>query len=200
MKKVIYLFQGDSITDCNRNQHDFYGLGDGYVSILQERHPDLLILNRGISGNRVNELILRWQTDVMDIHPSVLSIYIGINDIWHHHEWGKPYSIDAFTSMYQQLIDQTLAKKPNTKLLLISPFVLKMGHYKAVWQKDLDDIIQAVHELSNKNKTLYLSLTDVFNEAVKTHSMDDLTWDGVHPKTLGHELIATAIEHILHMK
>jgi acyl-CoA thioesterase I len=197
MKKSIYLFQGDSITDCNRNRNQKNGLGDGYVSVLQARHPELLIFNRGVSGDRVNELIERWQHDTLDIQPDVLSIYIGINDVWHHHEWGKPFSIHTFKSMYQDLIDQTRYKKPDTKILLISPFVLKTGHYKDIWQQDIHDIIQTVEDLAKRNQTYYLALQKVFDEANQVYTMEELTWDGVHPKPLGHEWIATSIEKVL---
>lgn len=197
MKKRVYLFQGDSITDCNRDRSQQDSLGDGYVSILQSRHPELKVINRGISGDRVNELLERWQIDALNLKPSVISIYIGINDVWHHHEWGKPYAIESFVEMYQQLIDQIKKQDPSTTICLISPFVLKIGHYKDVWQKDIDDIIEAVKTLSKRNKTLYLSLSDLFKLANQTYSAEDLTWDGVHPKPLGHELIASAIEKVL---
>lgn len=197
MKKTIYLFQGDSITDCNRDRNQLISLGDGYVKVLQTRHPELIIYNQGISGDRVNELIERWDTDTLKWKPDVLSVYIGINDVWHHHEWGKPYTIESFTSMYQRLIDQTRSNFRHTKILLISPFVLKMGHYKAIWQRDIDDIILAVEGLAKRNQTLYLALQPIFDEANKVYTMEELTWDGVHPKLLGHELIASAIEKVL---
>lgn len=199
MKKPIYLFQGDSITDCNRNRQSQADLGDGYVSILQELNQELNIINRGISGDRVNELLERWKEDALDLHPEVISIYIGINDVWHHHEWGKPYSISSFITMYQQLIDQIKKQNPKTTILLISPFVLKTGHYKAIWQKDIDDIIQAVEHLAKLNKTLYLSLSEAFDVASQTYSTDELTWDGVHPKPLGHKWIASQIEKVLNL-
>jgi acyl-CoA thioesterase I len=199
MKKPIYLFQGDSITDCNRNRSQIDSLGDGYVSILQSRHPKLSIINRGISGDRVNELLERWQEDALNLNPDVISIYIGINDVWHHHEWGKPYSISSFITMYQTLIDQIRQQNPFTKICLISPFVLKMGHYKEVWQKDIDEIIEAVDRLSKHNQTLYLSLSEVFRQANLTYTAEELTWDGVHPKNIGHEIIAIAIEKVLNI-
>ncbi len=197
MKKPIYLFQGDSITDCNRDRNQEKSLGDGYVNVLQSRHPELSIYNKGISGDRVNELIERWENDTLALKPDVLSIYIGINDVWHHHEWGKPYSIETFTDMYQSLIDRILSSKRDTKILLISPFVLKMGHYKDIWQDDIDDIILAVETLAKRNQTVYLALQPVFDQANQVYTMEELTWDGVHPKLLGHELIASAIEKVL---
>lgn len=200
MKKPVYLFQGDSITDCNRDRNNPDGLGDGYVSMLKERYPFMEIKNRGVSGDRVNELLVRWKSDVLELKPDVLSIYIGINDLWHHHVWGKPYTLASFEQMYQSLIDETRYHLPHVKLLLISPFALKMGHFQSSWQKDLDDIIKTVKSLSEKNKTLYLSLSDVFSQAENTYDKEDLTWDGVHPKPLGHAMIADHVSKILSMK
>lgn len=91
------LFQGDSITDARRDKkadkaNDANGLGNGYPffaagEILRD-HADLKleIFNRGISGNKVPDLEARWQADCLDLKPNVLSILIGVNDIWQKDE------------------------------------------------------------------------------------------------------------------
>src|SRR5690554_5891653 len=82
------LFIGDSITDCGRRQ-DPEGIGSGYPRLVRDylsaKDPDNapVVLNTGISGNRVTCLQERWKTDVLDLKPDVLSIKIGINDVWH---------------------------------------------------------------------------------------------------------------------
>ncbi|MGJ8639625.1 MAG: GDSL-type esterase/lipase family protein [Opitutaceae bacterium] len=84
------LFVGDSITACGRarpvGRSD--SLGDGYVqlveSLIAAEYPEqsIEILNTGISGNRITDLELRWQEDVLRLEPNWLSIMIGINDVW----------------------------------------------------------------------------------------------------------------------
>ena len=88
------LFQGDSITDAGRDKkkevaNEQKSSGRGYAwmaaSQLLISKPDhnLTIHNRGISGNKVHQLDARWQKDCLDIKPNILSILIGVNDIWH---------------------------------------------------------------------------------------------------------------------
>ena len=94
-KEMQFLFQGDSITDARRNKNmevhpnNTQGLGDGYPFLIAGEllleHPELnlKIYNRGISGNKVPDLQNRWKKDCLEIKPAVLSILIGVNDMWH---------------------------------------------------------------------------------------------------------------------
>jgi lysophospholipase L1-like esterase len=87
-KDTCLLFQGDSITDGNRgrNQDPNHILGHGYVFLIGARNgaalpeKNLTFLNRGISGNTVQELARRWRQDTLDLQPDLLSILIGVND------------------------------------------------------------------------------------------------------------------------
>lgn len=86
------LMIGDSITDCGRARPiadaASYGLGDGYVNLLNafftanSPQSRLRIINMGTSGNTVRDLAARWQSDVIALNPDWLSIMIGINDVW----------------------------------------------------------------------------------------------------------------------
>ncbi len=94
-KNDTVLFQGDSITDMGRSRdtaaspNNASALGVGYASlagleVLVDRPDDgLKVFNRGISGNKVYQLAERWDADCLDLKPNVLSILIGVNDIWH---------------------------------------------------------------------------------------------------------------------
>ncbi|MFG2832475.1 GDSL-type esterase/lipase family protein [Streptomyces sp. NPDC048434] len=79
------MFTGDSITDCQRLESED-GLGLGYpLRVAGEwgfRHPDRPVtwLNSAISGHKVRDLENRWQTDVLDARPDVMSILVGVND------------------------------------------------------------------------------------------------------------------------
>jgi lysophospholipase L1-like esterase len=84
------LFQGDSITDGNRGRSSDpnHILGHGYAFVLAARFGEefaerrLVFLNRGVSGDTVTNLVRRWKTDTLDLQPDVLSILIGINDLF----------------------------------------------------------------------------------------------------------------------
>lgn len=87
-KGMVFLFQGDSITDGNRgrNNDPNHIMGHGYAFSIASRlgadYPEkqFQFYNRGISGNTILDLAQRWQTDTIDLQPDVLSILIGAND------------------------------------------------------------------------------------------------------------------------
>ena len=103
------LFTGDSITDCCRREAGVSSLGNGYVSFvaaeLLERYSqlNLNIINTGINGNTTRDILARWQPDCIDRKPDILSILIGINDLWRNYEPSK-------------LADAVSAKKIRNKL------------------------------------------------------------------------------------
>src|SRR4051812_7048232 len=88
------LFIGDSLTDCGWKT-DPEQLGAGYVRLVRDwllaASPATapLVLNRGISGNKIPDLQQRWKSDVLDLAPDVLSVFIGINDVWHSFTPGR---------------------------------------------------------------------------------------------------------------
>ena len=82
------LFTGDSITDCGSSlSEDINFLGHGYpifiASLLGISHPELELtfVNTGVSGNRIGDLAERWERDVLNHKPQILSVQIGINDV-----------------------------------------------------------------------------------------------------------------------
>ena len=83
--KQTIEFIGDSITDCGRRDPTLSPLGDGYVrlihDLLQAGYPELRlnVINKGISGNTVLDLKSRWRSDVLEISPDWLFIFIGVN-------------------------------------------------------------------------------------------------------------------------
>ena len=83
-----FLFQGDSITDAGRGDYESpRATGNGYPRLLEADLTFCLkeseVLNCGISGNRVVDLLARWKKDCLNLKPDVLTILIGVNDVWH---------------------------------------------------------------------------------------------------------------------
>ncbi len=83
------LFIGDSITDSSRDYGNSDDLGKGYAQLiaayLLNKYPayDLKFYNRGINGNKVADLKERWEEDCLELNPDVVSILVGVNDVWH---------------------------------------------------------------------------------------------------------------------
>ena len=82
------LFQGDSITDAGRSRDNDQYIGTGYPLLVKSelgyKFPGKYeFINRGISGNRIVDLYARIKADIINIKPDVMSILIGVNDVWH---------------------------------------------------------------------------------------------------------------------
>lgn len=195
--QAVVLFQGDSITDCGRNRETGADLGKGYAlmtaGLFQSKYPEKQVkfINRGISGNRVKDLQNRWQQDCIDLKPTWVSIYIGINDTWRRYDRNDPTSTESYAAGYRDLIVQT-KEKLDAKLILIEPFVLPVPEDRKNWREDLDPKINVVRELAREFNALYVPLDGLFAQASTQASPAYWAPDGVHPSPAGHALIANA--------
>jgi len=189
------LFQGDSITDANRNRWEPHDLGTGYVMMVAQKfsteHPEinLKFLNRGISGNRIKDLKERWQKDCLNLKPDIVSIMIGANDTLATFFWGEPTPIEDFEKDYAYIIGQT-QKKLNTQIVLMEPFILPFSEETTNLRNDLNSRIEVVKKLAEKFKAELVQLDSVFSVALKEKPPEFWSTDGVHPTPAGHALIA----------
>ncbi|OKP82499.1 SGNH/GDSL hydrolase family protein [Paenibacillus sp. P32E] len=193
----IILFQGDSITDWGRNYEDPSSLGVGYALMIAARlgllYPEkkLSFFNRGISGNRAADLQKRWDKDCLELKPTVVSIYIGINDTWRRFDSGEETTAAQFEASYRDLIERTLAAT-SAKLVLVEPFVLPVPEDRKGWRQDLDPKIHVVRELAREYGAVLVPLDGLF--AAASVKAESAFWapDGVHPSPAGHALITDA--------
>ena len=182
----VILFQGDSITDCERNREDPDSLGDGYVNLITEilagmySQSNLKFINRGISGDKIRDLQLRWDADCIDIKPDILSILIGVNDT-------LITPTELFEEEYRMLLKRT-TRELNSKIILCEPFLL-LGDNNA-YRDDLNPKIEIVHRLSEEFSTRLLPLDKIFRKSCSLHPPEYWAPDGVHPTPAGHALIA----------
>jgi lysophospholipase L1-like esterase len=195
------LFQGDSITDGGRgrNNDQNHILGHSYAFLVAAKYgaayPErkLEFLNRGISGNKVPDLLNRWQTNTISLQPTVVSILIGVNDIWHPLNANQEVSVAKYEESYDQLIAQTVAALPNAKIILLEPFITP-GRATSpkweIWQGHVKDFQAVVAKLGAKYKTPVVKLQRVFDEASKSAPAEYWVFDGVHPTYAGNQLIA----------
>lgn len=200
VNKVI-LFQGDSITDGNRGRDDDpnHILGHSYAYIiggklgneLADKH--LKFYNRGVSGDRISDLYARWNEDAISIQPDIISILIGVNDIWRTMK-GEPSGVtDRFERAYRHVLEETIEVMPQTKLILVEPFILRTGapaEQWEAWEKCITHYQNIVHELAQQFHAVHVPLQDAFNEATQRADAAYWLWDGVHPTAAGHDLIA----------
>lgn len=202
-KNLVFLFQGDSITDGNRGRSPDpnHILGHGYAFSIAGRvgadfaESNHSFYNRGISGNRVTDLKNRWQADTLDIRPDVLSILIGINDtsmLVNKPEVGDP-DIDLFETTYRDILTQTKKQNPDTLFVLCLPFVYAVSKVKDNWEKYNDTVASLtvrIKKLASEFNTVVVDFPAVFDKAIKRAPVEYWIWDGIHPTVPGHELMA----------
>ncbi|MBO5421376.1 MAG: SGNH/GDSL hydrolase family protein [Clostridia bacterium] len=196
----IILFQGDSITDGNRgrNQDLNHIHGHGYQYILaSEMYADnfdknIEVVNRGISGNRISDLYGRWQEDCILINPTIVSILVGINDLNFSFENGIGSDPERYRKIYRLLLDEILEKKPDTLIVIMEPFfgISKNVEYSNFMKKNVSAYSQIAKEVAEEHGAVFVPLQDMFDESAQTTDIFNLLWDGVHPTTGGHQLIA----------
>ena len=201
----VILFQGDSITDASRNRdekssNNTKALGTGYAFLagahLLHAHPakNLQLFNRGISGNKVYQLAERWDTDCLDLKPTVLSILIGVNDFWHMINGKYDGTIETYRTDYKALLQRTREKLPDVKLIIGEPFAVP--GIKAVdeqWFPRFSEYQEAARELADQFKATFIPYQSVFDKASKLATGSHWTHDGVHPSLAGSQLMAEAV-------
>jgi acyl-CoA thioesterase I len=190
------LFIGDSITDCGRRT-DAEHVGSGYVRLVRDylaaRDPAgaPIVINRGISGNKMPDLQKRWQRDVIDESPDVLSVFVGINDVWHGlPPRGQGCDIDDYVAGYRDILAQTRAALPRCELVLCEPSVLWLSEHPGA-NRRLRPYVDAVHSIGKEfGAGCVVRLHEAFTRAGSIRPNIAWTTDGVHPTSTGHMLIA----------
>ena len=189
------LFTGDSITDCGRVREDAQHLGVGYAAWtaahLQARlaSPQLKIFNRGISGNRVCDLLKRVEPDLLALQPTVVSILIGINDTWRRYDSGDATEAKAFEQDYRILLEK-IAQNLKARVVLLEPFLLHVPEDRSAWREDLNPKIDVTRKLAIEFGAELLPLDGLFAQAATQAPAAYWADDGVHPSAAGHALIA----------
>src|SRR5262245_59940624 len=124
------LFSGDSLTDCGRTT-DSEKVGHGYVRMIRDwlvaRNPanSPQVINVGTSGNKIPDLVKRWQRDVIDHQPHVVSIMIGINDVWHgFYPDRQGCGIEQYTAGYRDILTRLKTALPGCAIVLCEPSVI----------------------------------------------------------------------------
>ena len=199
---LIFLFQGDSITDGNRGRSadQNHIMGHGYAFSVASRigadfyDRDFVFYNRGISGNKLTDLQKRWTTDTLELKPDVLSILIGINDtaatIDKSAEATTP---DQFETIYRNLLDESRRANPNILVVLGLPFVYPVGKRKENWEQWRDDTAArqvVVRKLATDFGAVLVDYPAMLDKAISRKNAEYWVWDGIHPTVFAHELMA----------
>ena len=195
MKKVKILFQGDSITDAGRDRRNYHNMGRGYPKYASEHiaseFPEIEFefINFGISGNRTSQLFDRLYKDAIEFQPDVISVLIGIIDIWHSYGGEKIATTDEQFALNYRCILERLKKETNAKIVMLAPFLLDKEPHEGM-RADLERRLPTVRALAEEYADVYVPLDKHFEEALKTQP-EPLFYsnDGVHPNDNGRMFI-----------
>ena len=200
----VVLFQGDSITDAGRSREHASvpnkqeGMGSGYAwlagagLLTSLAGSQLSVFNRGISGHKVFQLAARWDADCLDLKPDLISILIGVNDIWHARGGNYDGTVEIYERDYMALIERTRAALPDATLVLCEPFVLRCGAVDDTWFPEFDHYRAAARRVSEAHGTLWVPFQSLFDQAVQYAPPAHWAGDGVHPSSAGAALMAHA--------
>ncbi len=199
MKKI--LFMGDSITCAGRTSDSDCHLGYGYATLISAAlghdKPNCYIFqNRGVGGNRVTDILARIKKDIINLAPDYMSILIGVNDVWHE-MYGRCDGVEQelFEQYYDMLISQIIKSCPNTKIMIIEPFLLHGTATDGEWdtfRAEVEKRAEAAKRISDKFDLPFVPLMKRFDDAATIASPEHWTLDGVHPTASGHEIIKRA--------
>ena len=193
------LFQGDSITDCGRITSGGAGYpkdlwGPGYAGMIAtqlmgDQPGKWEVINRGISGNRIVDLYARWRIDALNFRPDIISMLIGVNDTGHEICNHNGVDVPRYDMIYRMIMDWTLEANPETKFVLMEPFVFPMGNVNDEWIKDVNLRRDVVRKIAEDYKQIFVPLQNVFDAALNEAPQDYWIADGIHPTPAGHRLI-----------
>ena len=178
------LFQGDSVTDGERDRSNPHDMGEGYPkyasAMLQDSFPktDFEFVNLGISGKRTSDLVDRLSSDFVEINPDITVLMIGINDVWHHYSHGIETTDAQFEENLRTVLS-AIREKTHSRLLLVQPILLDVED-KRTFREELARKHSIVRRLADEYADAYLPMDDILR-AETTEEPTYYAADGVHP-------------------
>jgi lysophospholipase L1-like esterase len=203
-KGTRFVFQGDSITDGGRRRTGDLNhvYGHGYMYLIASRlgadYPDrgYEFYNRGVSGERSIDLPRRWKDDTLDLRPDVLSVLVGVNDIFRELIGQGGASPEQFEASLELMIGEARAVLPRIRILICEPFFLPVGErggaMEGFWREEIGKRQEIARSVARSKACAFAPLQGMFEEACGAAAPEYWIWDGIHPTAAGHELIARA--------
>ena len=212
--KVVFL--GDSITEAGIYDKEVgVPSGDtlifpkytGFITLLKKDiEDDIELIGKGVSGDKVSNLLERYKKDVLSLNPDIVFIYIGINDVWHKYSFGTGTDIIFYENGLRKIIADI--KNKGARVILCTPTVIgeNKGEFTLVnefkdietmeiMNGDLDAYSDVIRKLASELNTDLLDLREIFMNYISENNPNNessgiTTYDGVHLNDLGNKLIA----------
>jgi len=196
-KNQTILFTGDSITDCGHFDPAYRPFGAGYVHfaanylLAKYPHLNLNIINTGISGNTTRDLLSRSQQDIVAHKPDVLSVLIGINDIWRRYDTPNDPALAVYPNEYEYNYREILSlakQNGNPQIILMEPFLFCTDTNNTMFE-GLPAYIDIVHKLAEEFDAIIVPLQSSFDAIADDVPSEKWADDMVHPFIWAHEWI-----------
>jgi lysophospholipase L1-like esterase len=187
--KIVAI--GDSITAQGGYLRDI-------DAVLTQQYPDLKIppvVNKGVSGQKAEDLIKRFEKDVVAHKPAYVTISIGINDVWHRLKGPHDEKVLAkYTENVSKMVD--LAQTAGIKVILLAPTIIQ-ENAKAEGNERLLMYVEAEKKIAAEKKCQFVDLHQMFLDALTKKPAGEkgnwLTADGVHMKPPGDAIMAIGV-------
>ena len=193
------IFFGDSITLLGIKPN-------GYITIIKDsltkKFPSIEIIGAGIGGNKVPDLQARIDKDVIAKKPTIVVVYIGINDVWHFITPGQTGTLkDVYESGLEEIIGKI--QQAGARVILCTPSVIGEKKNEAnQMDAQLDEYAEISRSVAKKMKIELCDLRNAFVSYIKTHNPNNveqgiLTVDKAHLNDEGNRLVAEQILGVL---
>jgi len=202
-KPLRVIFFGDSITQA--------GVGPkGYITMMTEtlktnnQSNQYELMGAGIGGNKIYDLYLRMDDDVLAKKPDVVFVYIGINDVWHKSSSGTGTDPDKYVKFYEAIIKKLKAQ--NIRIILCTPTVIGEKNDNSNMQDgDLNQYSKMIRDIASKNNLQLCDLRKAFQDYLvqnnpENKEKDILTTDRVHLNETGNKFLADRMMEALMKK
>ena len=195
-KPTRIVFFGDSITQAGVNP-------GGYIDRLKKMLPadQYELIGAGIGGNKIYDLFLRMDDDVLAKQPDVVVIWVGVNDVWHKATSGTGTDPDKFVKFYEAVVKKL--KAANIRVILCTPATIGEKTDMTNQQDgDLNQYSQFIRDLAKKYDLPVVDLRKDFmaydlksNPENKDRGI--LTTDRVHLNDAGNQFVADEMKTVL---
>jgi lysophospholipase L1-like esterase len=190
-KKIKVVFFGDSITQAGAGAHGFIRIDDTLLNTPGPAGYELI--GAGISGNKVYDLYLRMEDDVISLSPDIVVIWIGVNDVWHK-KMGTGTDADKFEKFYLAIIKKL--KAANARVIVCTPAMIGEKYDNTNEQDgDMNKYSEIIRKIATAQQLTLVDMRKNFEEYEKLHNPDNkdrgiLTVDGVHLNDAGNQFVA----------
>ncbi|HEY6062919.1 MAG TPA: GDSL-type esterase/lipase family protein [Chitinophagaceae bacterium] len=195
-KRTKVIFFGDSITELavKRDRYVGYILRMDSMLKQQKKNDEYELIGSGISANKVYDLYLRMEDDVLNKNPDIVVIFVGVNDVWHKTLLGTGTDADKFEKFYYAILKKL--KDRNISAILCTPAVVgEKIDYSNPLDGDLNKYSNIIRDIAKKSNLPLIDLRKKYHDYLEKNNPDNkdrgiLTYDGVHMNDAGNQFLA----------